>query len=101
MYDCMYCGRRSRSSGGAGGRRNVTVSYRSCHNAAENSSVFRCTLKVVMVAEHLALETESKYYIQIDSARCNVGTTVSTNLCGWDKLVFCWQWQLGKRSWSM
>jgi len=33
--------------GGIGGRRNVTtVSY-----AAENSSVFRCALKVVMIAE--------------------------------------------------
>jgi len=35
--------------GGAGGRRNV----RPCHYAAENSSVFRCALKVVMVAELL------------------------------------------------
>jgi len=33
--------------GVAGGRRNV----RPCHYAAENSSVFRCDLKVVMVAE--------------------------------------------------
>ena len=43
--------RRRRTSrvriGGAGDRRNVRL----CHNAAENSLVFRFALKVVMVAE--------------------------------------------------
>jgi len=39
------CCRRVRIRG-TGGRRNVRLSY-----AAENSSVFRCALKVVMVAE--------------------------------------------------